>query len=309
MKVTIRKPDIDLNKNIILREIKLEDLVVQGEALMAIDGSTTNTGVSILRKVDGALYYSCAFAREHGETPVQYKVRLKNAIGKILWENKLINSVYYEEPFVGYAEAAKNLLMLRTFIEELIVEREPDFNYLKHYEINNMKWKKLFLAPDKCPQGTELQKAAVRAKLETYMPYMKVVSQDEIDATCMGFIAAVKLKDGTDEELESKKRVYPFQYDIQFIGANEDDGMLTEFWDCYKGPQKILQNGIFLTEIGGTQNFDKFVYNAMRNEDKVLIIKFDSNKHGNLILKYRLGQMSVTYDYIYAVVWRKTRKI
>ena len=308
MKVIIRRPQISSTGEISLSECNIEDIRVSDVSVMSIDGSTTNTGVGILRKSDGALFYSCSFAREDGETPVQYKVRLKRSISKILSLNHLIDTVYYEEPFIGYAEAAKNLLMLRTFIEEMIVENEPDYDYLKHLEVNNMKWKKLFLAPDKCPQGTELQKAAVRKKLEGFMPYLKVVTQDEIDAICLGFIATVQLKDGSDDDLQSKKKAHAFQYNIEFIGADTDDDMITEFSDTYSGPKSILQNGIVLTQIGNTGNFDKHVYEAMGNEDKVLIVKFSSNHHCNLILKYKLGNLSTTFDYLYAVIWRKSRK-
>ena len=85
MKVTIRQPDIDLNGNIVMRQIGDNDISVGVDAIMAIDGSTTNTGVGILRKSDGALFYSCSFAREKDETPVQYKVRLKKFIHNILY--------------------------------------------------------------------------------------------------------------------------------------------------------------------------------------------------------------------------------
>lgn len=307
MKVTLRKPDIDLNGKIVMQTISEDDLIVNTDAIMSIDGSTTNTGVGILRKSDGALFYSCSFAREDGETPVQYKVRLKKYINNILFRNRCIDKIYYEEPFIGYAEAAKNLLMLRTFIEELIVENEPHYDYITHIEVNNMRWKKLFLAPDKCPAGTDLQKAAVRKKLESFMPYLSVVSQDEIDAICMGFAATALIHD-EDDELKSKKKAHPFQYNIAFIGADCDDSMLTEFYDTYSGPKQLLQNGILLTEVGNTTNFDKFIYEKMGSDDKVLIVKFSSNHHGNLILKYKLGTLSVTYDYIYAIVWRKSRK-
>lgn len=308
MKVTIRRPDVDLNGNIVLIEVGVDDISITSEAIMSIDGSTTNTGVGILRKSDGALFYSCSFTRDKDETPVQYKVRLKKEINKILFRNHNIDTVYYEEPFIGYADAAKNLLMLRTFIEELIVENEPNYDYITHKEVNNMKWKKLFLAPDKCPQGTELQKQAVRKKLIGYMPYLEIVSQDEIDAICLGFVATVQLRSGEGSDLESKKKVHPFQYNISFIGADSDDDMLTEFLDTYSGPKTILSNGITITEIKGSSNFDKHVYQTMGSDDKVVIVKFSSNHHGNLILKHRLGHMAATYDYLYAVIWRKARK-
>lgn len=309
MKVIIRKPDMDSSGNIVLREILENDILLSGGAIMAIDGSTTNTGVAILRKSDGAIFYSCSFAREQGETPVQYKVRLKRSIERLLKGNPVLDMVYYEEPFIGHITAIKNLMMLRTFVEEIIVENEPDLNYIQHYEINNMKWKRMFLAPDKCPPGTELQKKAVRAKLESYMPYISVVTQDEIDAISMGFVAANHIKNGTEDELEQKKKIHPFQYNIRFIGANYDDDMWTEFGDLKAIPEYPLQNGIKISDIPGTANFDKFVYQQMGADDKILVIKFPSDKHGNLILKYQLGNLSSNYEYIYAIIWRKSRKL
>jgi hypothetical protein len=140
------------------------------------------------------------------------------------------------------------------------------------------------------------------------MPYLNTVSQDEIDAICMGFVATVQMKEGNEESLESKKKVHPFQYNISFIGADDDDSMITEFADTYKGPAKLLENGISLVELTSTMNFDKRVYEAMGQDDKILIMKFSSNHHGNLILKYKIGYLSASYDYIYAVVYRKSRK-
>lgn len=309
MKSIIRQPDRDLNGNIILTTKEIENVKVSDVCVMSIDGSTTNTGIAILREQDGALIYSCAFSREKkDETPVQYKVRLKRAVHQILMNNTLIETIYYEEPFIGYASAAPNLMMLRTFVEEIIVENEPILNYIKHSEINNKKWKKLFLAPDKCPTGTEAEKVAVRKKLEGYMPFLKEVTQDEIDAISMGFIATVQIRNGLADDLESKKKPRPFMYNVRFIGADEDDNMLMEFPDVYDGPGQLLENGMSLTVCKGTEDFDKHIYKAMGNEDKVLIIKFDSNKHGNLILQYKIGHLASTYEYIYAIVWRKSRK-
>lgn len=310
MKTRIVQPDRDSSGNIVLVQKPIENVKVSDVCIMSIDGSTTNTGVAILRQSDGALFFSCSFSREKdkGETPVQYKVRIKREISKILLNNTNIETIYYEEPFIGYASAASNLMMLRSFIEEIVVENEPILNYIKHSEINNKKWKKLFLFPDKCPVGTDLEKEAVRKKLESYMPFLKSVTQDEIDAIAMGFIATVKLRNGTENELESKKKARAFQYNIQFIGADCDDDMLLEFGDVYDGPGYLLENGVSLTTCKGTSDFNKHVYNEMGNSDKVLVIKFDSNKHGNIILQYRIGHLASTYKYIYAIVWRKTRK-
>lgn len=282
--------------------------MVTDKSILSIDGSTTNTGMSILRESDGCLFYTLLFTREKEETPVQYKVRLKREVKRILDRNTLINKVFYEEAFVGHITSVANLMMLRTFVEEIVVENEPNFNYLKHAEINNQKWKRLFLSPDKVPSGTENQKKAVRDKMLGYLPMLDKITQDEIDALAMGFVAVNHIKEGCEEDLESKKRVHPFQYNTRFIGANDDEGMLDVIADVYDGPTSILENGIMLTSIKGTSNFDKHVYSNMGNEDKLIIVKFNSDHHGNIILKSRIGHLASSYDYIYAVIWRKRRK-
>lgn len=308
MKESLKVVDRDKAGQIILRKINAEHIMVPAEAVMSIDGSTSTTGIGILRKIDGALYYSLALSREEGESPVQFKVRLKRFVYDVLLRNPTITTVYYEEPFLGHATAVANLMMLRTFVEELIVEYEPTFNYIKHGEINNMKWKRIFLAPEACPPSTELQKAAVRKKLVGYLPFLEEVTQDEIDAIAMGYASILEIQRGSQEELESKKKASAFKYEMTFIGAEDTDDMLQEFNDVYNGPKRSLENGIVLTDIAGKTNFDKKVYETMGTEDKVLIIKFSSNHHGNLILQYRIGHLAANFPYIYALVWRKNRK-
>jgi len=310
MKFLVRQPQQIQGGGILMRQAQIEDINVQQYAILAIDGSTTNSGLAIMRESDGALMYSISASREDNETPVQYKVRLKRQVADILRRNKFIQQAYYEEPVVHNITAIKNLFMLRTFIEEMIVENEPEFNYLKHYEIPNMRWKKVFLAPEKVPQGTDKQKAAVRNKMENMLPFLNIVTQDEIDAIGMGWAACTYIKQGIDtSELESKKKVRPFKYNIIFIGANCDDDMLTEFYDVYKGPERILENGISFTEIDGKTKFEKHIFETMGSEDdKVLIVKFSSKHHGNVILEHKIGNLAAQYDYLYAIVWRVTRK-
>lgn len=311
MKFTVRQPQQIQGGGIIMSECSLEDINVQQYAVLSIDGSTSNSGLAIMRECDGALIYSmCATRDSSDESPVHYKVRLKRQVADILRRNKYITQVYYEEPVVANISAVKALFMLRTFIEEMIIENEPEFDYIKHYEIPNMKWKHEFLAPDKIPSGTEKQKAAVRAKAELSLPFLNKVTQDEIDAICMGYVVCTHLKEGgSAEDLQSKKKVRPFKYNSVFIGADSDDDMLTEFYDIYNGPKKLLENGISFTEIDGKTKFDQHIYNTMGpDEDKILIIKFSSKHHGNVVLEHRIGNLAAQYDYIYAVVWRVTRK-
>lgn len=311
MKFTVRRPQQIQGGGIIMMDCALEDINVQQYAILSIDGSTSNSGLAILRESDGALMYSmCATRDDSGETPVHYKIRLKRQVADILRRNKYIQQVYYEEPVVANITSVANLFMLRTFIEEMIIESEPEFDYIKHYEISNMRWKKLFLAPDKVPTGTENQKKAVRNKVELSLPFLNKVTQDEIDAICMGYVTCVHLINGGEaEELESKKKVRPFKYNVSFIGADKDDDMLTEFYDVYNGPEKLLENGISFTEIKGKTDFEKHIYQTMgHDDDKILIIKFSSKHHGNIVLQHKIGQLAAQYDYIYAIVWRVTRK-
>lgn len=311
MKLKIMKPCLlGDNVSIGLTEIGVDDIHVENYAILSIDGSTTNSGLAILREYDGAMMYTISASRDaSNETPVQYKVRLKRAVKELLSKNKLITQVYYEEPVVANISSVANLFMLRTFIEEMIVENEPDFDYIKHVEVNNMRWKKEFLAPEKVPQGTENQKKAVREKLETFIPALKQVTQDEIDAIAMGWAAASRIKNsGSGEELQSKKKARPFKYNIRFIGADTDDCMLNELWDVYSGPKKLMENGINFSEINAKQNFEKHIFEKMGNDDKLLIIKFSSKHHGNIVLQHRVGNLSAHYDYMYALVWRTNRK-
>jgi len=309
MILRVRRPTYNANKEVVMADVGIDTVVLPESCVMAIDGSTTNTGIAILRKRDGGFYYSISVKREPNETPVQYKVRLKKMVEGLLVKNRVIEHVYYEEPFLGYAEAAKNLFMLRTFVEELIVEQEPNLNYLGHTEISNMKWKKIFLDPVKVPQGTVNQKAEVRKKLEGYLPYLSTITQDEIDAIAMGYSALLMIKLQTEGKLESKKKVTPFKYNVEFIGADYDDAMLEEFNEVVKAPQKVLENGVKLVDIPNTILFDNAVYKHMEDEDKILILKFRKDHHGNVILKHRIGQLAAQFPYIYAIVWRKNRKI
>lgn len=311
MKITVKTPAYDDNGNVIMKEIPFEDIRIGVYAILSIDGSTSNTGVAIIRESDGGLMYSLTFKRDKtNETPVQYKVRLKREIKKLFMMSRLIERVYYEEPCIDNITAIANIYMLRTFVEEIIVEDEPAFDYIKHYEINNKRWKKLFLAPDKCPNNSDMEKKAVRQKLIGYMTFLNDATQDEIDAIAMGFVVATSLKEGiSSEELESQKKPRPFRYNIEFIGAEGDDGLFTLLHDVYGGPETILQNGILFSTIDRKTNFDKHIYKQMGNDDKLLIIKFSSDTHADIILKHQIGMLSAQYPYLYALVWRYTRKV
>ena len=52
----------------------------------------------------------------------------------------------------------------------------------------------------------------------------------------------------------------------------------------------------------------KHIYDTMSDEDKLLIIKFNTKYHGDIILKHKVGNLAAQYDNLYALVWRVTRK-
>ena len=310
MKFLVRQPAQLPTGGIIMQDVPLEDIRVPNYAILAIDGSTSNSGLAIMRENDGALLYTmCAVRDDKGETPVHYKIRLKRAVMDILRRNKYIQKVYYEEPVIHNVTAIANLFMLRTFVEEMIIENEPEFDYIKHYEVSNMRWKKELLAPDKVPSGSENQKKAVRDRIEYYLPFLNRVTQDEIDAVGLGFVAARFSLEEKEDDLKSKKKVRPFKYNATFIGADADDDMLVEFFDIYNGPKKLLDTDIKFTEIDAKTDFDKHIYQTMGSEDdSIVIVKFSSKHHGNIVLENRIGNLAAQYNYIYAIVWRKTRK-
>lgn len=310
MRFTVKQPTQIQGGGIIMHEIALEDIRVNNYAILSIDGSTSNSGLAILREHDGGLLYSISAKRDSsGETPVHYKIRLKRQVADILRRNPYIRRIVYEEPVIANPSAVANLFMLRTFIEEMKIENEPEFDYIEHFEVPNMTWKHEFLAPEKVPNGTDNQKKAVRAKIESYLPFLIAVTQDEIDAICMGAVVCKFIRAGRSlKDLQSKKKAHPFAYEIRFIGANDDDAMLLEFWEVYDGPERLAEDGIKFTEINGKVNFNKHVYETMGDSDKILIIKFSSKHHGNLILEHKIGNLSAQYDYLYAIVWRKARK-
>ena len=145
MKFIVRQPQQLQSGEIVLKEINLIDIQVQFYSVLCIDGSTSNTGLSIMRESDGALLYLLRAEREGDESPVRYKIRLKRTVEEILRRNRYISQIIYEEPVVANIASVKNLFMLRTFAEEIIIENEPEFDTIKHIEISNMRWKRIVL--------------------------------------------------------------------------------------------------------------------------------------------------------------------
>lgn len=293
--------------NIELVTDDVSQLVTDEKSIMSIDGSTDITGVSIIGEASNRVIATVAFKRKD-ETAVAYKVRLKKAIETILRNNKHIKNIFYEEPFIGYANAAKNLLMLRTSIEELKIENEPELDYIDYIEVNNKKWKKLWLHPEKCPNNSEAEKKVVKDKLVGLMPVFDKLTQDEIDATAMGLVANEKLNKGSENSLKSKKATRAFQFNTYFIATSEEDMVLSELMEIKEIPSKVLENGVCIVELNSKEKFENAIMDKMGDDDKLLMIRFNAKHHGNILLKYNIGYLSDFNDTIYGLVWRKTRK-
>jgi len=288
-----------------LREVKVPE-----RSIMAIDGSTSRTGISILG-YDGKPLVIFAVIRDNNESHVEYKVNLKRVIGAVLLGNKSIDTAVYEEPFIEYSSAAKHLLMLRTFVEELIVEHRPELDHIRFIEINNKKWKRIFLRPDKCPSSSQLEKKAVRDKLLSTFPYLDGISQDEIDSVAMGLAVLSEINAGNVGKLASRKQGRRFSYNIEFIGADNDDEAFAEIGDNLSDmgiPVRVAEEGVRFIELNGREDFEDVIFNSLACEDKLLIFKFRSKHFGNIVLKHRIGELASMYNWIYAFVWRKHRK-
>lgn len=331
MKILIRKPGYDADGNRVLltddfmlnkspadklnftnsqsnaSDIQKAQLQLES-CILSIDGSTTNTGMALVRKHDGKLLALFSLSREKtGETPespVRYKVMLKKFLEQLFAINPAITEVYYEEPFIGYAGAAKNLLMLRTSIDELKIENEPTFDYISYTEYNNLSWKSILLG--KCPAGTEAQKQAVKEHFITHYPILRNISQDEYDA--LGLATAIYMTYRDPSLAPQKKKATPFKYEVSFHGARDNDDFFDFFNDVYKGPRKLLENGIKLVTLPANCNFDNTVYKSMGENDLILVLSFPSSSHGDIILQHKLGQLSKNYPVIYAIAYRKSRK-
>lgn len=312
MIVKIKQPML-VNGVASMVEVPIDNIVIGEEAIISIDGSTSNTGIAILRSSDSAVYCTIAVSREktgnEAESPVRYKIRLKKFVEGLLRRFKSITQVLYEEPCIDNPTAIPNTMMLRTFIEEMIIENEPEFDNLYHVEINNKRWKRLFLHPEPCPVGTDKEKEAVRNKILRAFPYFLNISQDEMDALGMGVAYVSFIRSGNDrDDIKSKKATKPFKYDIAFIGGEDDEDFIIQFPDIYRGPRNILSNGINFSEIKRTTKFNDYIYKTMDEDDKVLVIKYNSKHHGDIALKYGIGELVNECSYIYAIVWRAARK-
>lgn len=289
---------------------------------IAIDGSTTCSGVAYILNSNGAILGCSELEREDGtEDYVRYKVQFKKFLNELLTvQADKVTHIFYEEPILGSFTTSSALLALRTSVKELKVENEPKYDKIDYCEVNNKHWKKLWLYPSPVPNGSDLEKKAVRDKLVSLVPYLQYVKQDSIDAICMGIVSVNSVRsNGSTEGVKTKKKAKPFKYEIKFIGILADDkesadvAVIDELRDSldskeFRIPKSVLENGIRLVDLNGHGLFDKHVYSEMEDDDMLLILGFDSDKYYNVLLEHNVVRLASNCNRMYAVIWRKTRK-
>lgn len=286
--------------------VELENVVVGASSVLAIDASTNNTGISIVDMATAIPIYSLTAERTDKETPVQYKVLLKDVIRFLLNKNKHITRTAHEQVFIGpNVNSGMVLTLLKSSVEEIIAEAKGELDYIAHTEIPNKAWKKRFFAPDKCANNSEAEKQMAKSKLTAVYPVYKELTQDEIDAACIGIIFAQCEKFGIS--LKAKGPVHPFKYEIEFLGGDTLDEALMGL-KSIGIPPVVQENGIEIIKITRNCRLDKKIYETMGSNDILIIAEISGKTAGNLILEHELYDLTLLHEKIYAFVWRKNRK-
>lgn len=296
---------------------------------IGIDGSSTNTGVSIMTNA-GALVSTAAISRDDNEDFVLYKVNLQNVLTELLLNCKeKIANIWYEEPFIGYTKAAEVLMAIRTTVKEIIYTH-PELKHIKYIEVNNKRWKKIFLEQhnSRLPAGgSAAEKKAIADVLGVKLIHDNLydarcaVTQDEMDAT--GLVYAGWYSERENVKLESKKQVHKFKFNIAFElfdaePAEVESNITLSLLDSakeYKVPAKVLDNGVTINILTGRKMFENIVYETMEDSDKLLIFIYPASKYANILIEYGIDQ-GITEQLnqfgegqtIAAYIWRKTRK-
>lgn len=304
MKVNVT--DIERGKT-----IDIKDILLTENSILAIDASTTCSGLCFIGIESGKPGYSLSLTRDKKQDAIEYKVEFKGIIKELLLGNrsiyKNVGIVVQEEPFISAMKTSSAVLMsLRTSIPELKVENKEYLENLEYHEINNKTWKKFVFKPDKCPSNTELEKSMARRKISTLYPIYKNLTQDEVDACGIAITSVDMLK--KQGRIKDKQRTSKFKYSIKFIQAQSLQEAIDDILEISDIPKTVIDNGISVVDLPSNGNLDKKIYEEMGEDDRLLVFEFTRKTAGNLILKYKLSYMSDDDGKIYALVWRENRK-
>lgn len=307
---------------------------------IGIDGSSSNTGIAIMTK-DMALVGTTGFKRakkgSKDEDYVEYKIRLKEELRSMLLACKnCIKYVWYEEPFVGYADSSSVLMAIRTTVKEILIENKEELSGIVFREINNKKWKKIFLEThnSRLPgvKGnyktlSDAEKAAIASVLtprlldDNLESQKSSATQDEMDAIGIAFTGWHSVKFNIN--LASKKAVHSFSYEIRFELYNEtpedtEQGLYSSIYSSieeYNIPTRVTDNGITIKILNGRGQFENLIYENMGEDDKLLVFVYKACKYANIL--FNKGQDSGILNAIndlgdnqtiVAYIWRKNRR-
>lgn len=292
------------------RKIELRDIILDTRCIIAIDASTKNTGICIIEIGTERPLYSISLSRESNETAIEYKVAFKGIIADLILNNgsvyKNVRMIIQEEPFISAMKTTTEVLMsLRTSVPELLVEHKDLLEEFEYHEMNNKTWKKKLFSPDKCPGNTEAEKRMAKEKIGAIHPIYLSLTQDEIDACGIGIISCRLINSGVG--IKDKQRISRFSYNIDFVGGDSLEAALENILEL-DIPKQVLETGYEMASLPANGNLEKRIFEAMGEDDKLLIFEFSPSKAGNLVLKYKLSYLAEIFDTLYAVVWRKNRK-
>ena len=294
---------------------------------LGIDGSSSNTGLGFITN-KGTLLGTGRVAKKSKEDQTEYRHKLKDELTSLLLacKSKLTN-VWYEEPFIGFASATPVLMAIKPIVKDILYENK-ELSSIVYKEVNNKRWKKIFLNAHNCklPIGTTAEKKAIASVLSPIFVYDNkerfecCVTQDEMDATGIVFAGWYSVKHNL--EIESKKAIKPFKYEIIFELYDEsvEDTTsslmfsLSDVADIAEIPRKVLDNGIVMVTLDGRKSFDKLVYEHMNDEDKLLVFIYKASKYADKLFTEDAGKIvdsingSGEKQTIVAYIWRKNRK-
>lgn len=273
--------------------------LAEGSYVLALDGSATRSGVSIVG-VDGKLGFTSAVVRGK-ENLIGYKIELKRYLKQLI-EEYGIKYAGYEEPFIGYAGNVKELYAISTSLEELVLEWGLE---TKVVGVNNLKWKKGFL-DSKVKGNSSVQKKQIRVRAIELEPGLEVLEKnkgdyDESDAYGLGWYIAKNVRENTIDNVKSGSKPRPFKYNIKILGGK----VLGE--EAVKGMRKKYEDGVIVEDISSKRSFDEQVYRLLQGKNGVLVLHFKSGKFGSKVLAEDAGEKAATNEYLTAVVTRKSR--
>ena len=234
-------------------------------------------------------------------------IKLTISLNDILAYDGLLTDIFYEEPFVGqYIESSMTLVAMRTFIPEILIEKENELkSQIAFHEVNNKTWKKDLLGKA-VPVGTEKEKEAIKSKVDSLYSCYSELTQDGHDAFGIALYGLDTILGAVRENIKFSKG---YALDGEFVAADCDDGAFSEYQYVKDSiPRRLRDGEVDLIDIGKKQDVEEEVYRALHERDVVILAKFVPQEHGRILLKYQLGELT-NNDYIYWYVWRKVRYI